>query len=77
MLNDNSTFKVEIEKLSKQLAERDDMIWDLKSKLDYERKNAKWVQTDKVKRITERNEFEDFFLQCVEEVRKDIVKRKS
>ena len=53
------------------------MVWDLRSKLDVERKSSKWVKTDKVKRLIERTDLEDFFLQCIEEVKKDILKRKE
>ena len=35
------------------------------------------MQSEKVKRVMERNELEDFFLQCVEEVRKDILRRRQ
>ena len=52
------------------------MIWDLRNKLDFERKNSKWAQSQKANRMVERTDLEDFFLQCVEEVRKDILKRR-
>jgi hypothetical protein len=50
---------------------------DLRQKLEFERKNSKWAQSDKAKRLIERSELEDLFLACVEEVRKDIVKRRA
>ncbi len=52
------------------------MIWGLRSKLDEERKKAQWTRSDKIKRVMERNELEDFFIECVDEVRKDIHRRK-
>jgi len=35
------------------------------------------MRAEKVNFMMQRNELEEFFLQCIEEVRKDIVKRKS
>jgi hypothetical protein len=55
-----------------KLDERDNMIWGLRCKLEHERKSAQWTKSDKIKRVMERNELEDFFLECVEEVRKEI-----
>jgi hypothetical protein len=52
-------------------------IRHLKNQIDAEKKNAKSLRADKVNFMMQRNELEEFFLQCIEEVRKDIVKRKS
>lgn len=68
---------LELSEVKAKIDERDNMIWDLRAKLDNERKSAKWTKNDKLNRVIERNELEDFFLECVDEVRKDIVKRKS
>ncbi len=57
--------------------DRDAQIYELRSKLEQERKQNKWTKTDKVKRVMERNELEEFFVECVEEVRKDILRRKN
>lgn len=54
-----------------------DTIKHLKSSIDVEKKHARSLKADKVNFLTQRNELEEFFLQCIEEVRKDIVKRKS
>ena len=35
------------------------------------------MRADKVNFMTQRTELEEFFLQCIEEVRKDIIKRKT
>ena len=53
------------------------MIWELRAKLDNERKSGKWAQSEKANKLTQKNELEDFFLECVEEVRKDIAKRRA
>jgi hypothetical protein len=52
-------------------------IKHLKNQIDMEKKNARSLRADKVNFTTQRNELEEFFLQCIEEVRKDIVKRKT
>lgn len=52
-------------------------IRHLKNQIDTEKKNARSLRADKVNFMMQRNELEEFFLQCIEEVRKDIVKRKS
>lgn len=35
------------------------------------------IRAEKVNFMTQRNELEEFFLQCIDEVRKDIQKRKN
>jgi len=35
------------------------------------------MRAEKVNFLSQRNELEEFFLQCIEEVRKEIVKRRS
>ena len=52
-------------------------IRHLKNTIDSEKKNARSLRAEKVNFMMQRNELEEFFLQCIEEVRKDIVKRKS
>ena len=52
------------------------MIWGLRAKLEEERKKSQWVRSDKIKRVMERNELEEFFIECMDEVRKDIQRRK-
>jgi len=42
-----------------------------------EKKNSRALRAEKVNFMTQRNELEEFFLQCIDEVRKDIVKRKT
>ena len=59
-----------------QLDQRDNMIWGLRSKLEEERKKAQWTRSDKIKKVMERNELQDFFIECIDEVRKDIHRRK-
>jgi len=54
-----------------------DTIKQLKSQLDQERKQMRQMRAEKVNFLTQKNELEEFFLQCIEEVRKDIVKRRS
>lgn len=49
----------------------------LKSQIDLEKKNTRTLRADKVNFMMQRNELEEFFLQCIEEVRKDIVKRRA
>ena len=68
---------LEASDLKLKVDDRDSQIYDLRGKLELERKNAKWTKTDKVKRVMERNDLEEFFVECVEEVRKDVVKRRT
>ena len=68
---------LEVSDLKFKVDDRDSQIYDLRGKLELERKNAKWTKTDKVKRVMERNDLEEFFVECVEEVRKDVVRRRT
>jgi len=53
-----------------------DAIRDLKAIIDREKKASKKVVADKINMSTERNELESLFIECIEEVRKDIMKRR-
>lgn len=53
-----------------------DAIRDLKGIIDREKRAAKKVVADKINMSTERNELEALFIECIEEVRKDIMKRR-
>jgi len=44
--------------------------------LDKERLKSKKVQADRVNESSEKNELEGLFVDCIEEVRKDIMKRR-
>jgi hypothetical protein len=44
--------------------------------LDKERLKSKKVQAERVNENTEKNELEGLFVDCIEEVRKDIMKRR-
>ena len=48
----------------------------MRSQLDKERLKGKRVVADKVNESTEKNELEGLFVDCIEEVRKDIMKRR-
>jgi hypothetical protein len=45
--------------------------------LELERKKNKELRSDKSNYVSGRNELEEFFLECIEEVKKDIAKRKE
>ena len=51
-------------------------IKELRQSLDKERLKAKKAQVDRVNENTEKNELEGLFVDCIEEVRKDIMKRR-
>jgi hypothetical protein len=53
-----------------------DAIRDLKSIIDREREKQKKVNADKINIATEKNELENLFVDCIEEVRKEIMKRR-
>lgn len=53
-----------------------DAIRDLKQIIDKERGRQRKVLGDRVNNTTERNELESLFVDCIEEVRKDIMKRR-
>ena len=48
----------------------------MRSQLEKERLKGKRVVADKVNENTEKNELEGLFVDCIEEVRKDIMKRR-
>lgn len=49
----------------------------VKAQLDYERKNSRNLKMEKAIYYTKRNELEELFLECIDEVRKEISRRKS
>ena len=51
-------------------------IINLKKQLDFEKRNNKDLRTIKASINYERSELKDFFLNCIEEVKKDIQRRK-
>ena len=53
-----------------------DTIRDLKVVIDREKIKQKKQIADKVNMSTERNELESLFIECIEEVRKEIMKRR-
>ena len=53
-----------------------DAIRDLRMIIDREKKAGKRVIADRINMSTERNELESLFIECIEEVRKDIMKRR-
>ena len=53
-----------------------DAIRDLKTIIDREKRSAKKVVADRINMTTERNELESLFIECIEEVRKEIMKRR-
>jgi len=52
-------------------------INNLRDKLKQQKMKTIEANSNKVKYFSDRNELEDFFLNCIEEVKKDIVKRKT
>ena len=54
-----------------------DRINQLKDKLKAQKRKTIEANSDKVKYFSDKNDLEDFFLNCIEEVKKDITKRKS
>jgi hypothetical protein len=83
-LNNNSISIEEYRKIVKEnaeLKEREvkyvETIRHLKNQIDSEKKNARSMRADKVNFMMQRNELEEFFLECIEDVRKDIVKRRT
>ena len=53
-----------------------DTISDLKDQLSKERLKLKRLNFEKIAEITGKNELESLFVECIEEVRKDIMKRR-
>eukprot|EP00743_Colponemidia_sp_Colp-15_P003311 GILK01003576.1.p1 GENE.GILK01003576.1~~GILK01003576.1.p1 ORF type:complete len:525 (+),score=74.49 GILK01003576.1:89-1663(+) len=54
-----------------------EIISHLKGQLEQEKKNVRILKAAKSTFVSEKNELEEFFLQCVEEVRKEIMKRRA
>ena len=53
-----------------------DAIRDLRMVIEKEKKAGKRVVADRINMSTERNELESLFIECIEEVRKEIMKRR-
>ena len=53
-----------------------DSIRDLKMLLERERTRLKKISFEKVSETSQKNELENLFVECIEEVRKDIMKRR-
>lgn len=53
-----------------------DTIKELKSQIEKEKLKQRRFTADKVNENTEKNELEGLFVDCIEEVRKDIMKRR-
>lgn len=53
-----------------------DAIRELKTIIDRERDKQKKVNASKVNQTAEKNELENLFVDCIEEVRKEIMKRR-
>jgi hypothetical protein len=51
-------------------------IKDLKLTVEKERMRSRKVTAERVNENTEKNELESLFVDCIEEVRKDIMKRR-
>jgi hypothetical protein len=51
-------------------------IKELKLTVDKERMRSRKVTAERVNENTEKNELESLFVDCIEEVRKDIMKRR-
>ena len=53
-----------------------DAIRDLRLIIDREREKQKKFNAEKINTATEKNELENLFVDCIEEVRKEIMKRR-
>jgi ribosomal protein L18E len=53
-----------------------DIIRDLKQMLEKERMRNKRMNHEKTNEVTQKNELENLFVECIEEIRKDIMKRR-
>ena len=53
-----------------------DKIVELRRKLEQEKKKVTQEKTKSVTNTIEKNDLEQLFVRCVEEVRKDIIKRR-
>ena len=53
-----------------------DAIRDLKDLVEKEKKKKKTTNSERINTTAERNELETLFVDCIEEVRKDIMKRR-
>ena len=67
----------ENERLKQNQEKSQEMIFTLKSKLKEQKRKTTMANSNKVNYLAEKSDLEDFFLDCIEQVRKDIVKRKA
>ena len=67
---ENKFMKFKLQKLQTNI----DLI---KQQLEVERNQNRELKTEKANVVSNKNELEEFFLECIEEVKKDISKRKD
>jgi hypothetical protein len=53
-----------------------DAIRDLKDMVEKEKRKQKTTNSERINTASERNELETLFVDCIEEVRKDIMRRR-
>lgn len=53
-----------------------DAVRDIKTLLEKEKKESKKIYAEQTNNVADRNELETLFVDCIEEVRKDIMKRR-
>jgi hypothetical protein len=53
-----------------------DAIRSLRATIDRERAKMRLTNSDRVKEVCDKNELEQLFVECIEEIRKDIMKRR-
>lgn len=53
-----------------------DTIRDLRTQIEKEKAKLRKEKSEKVNEVTEKNELESLFVDCIEDVRKDIMKRR-
>jgi|LauGreDrversion4_2_1035121.scaffolds.fasta_scaffold455488_2 RNAse (barnase) inhibitor barstar len=52
IIEENAQLRSEMMDMRRKLDERDTMIWELRSKLDNERKSSKWAQSERANKLT-------------------------
>lgn len=78
---DDFSIQDEVLQENKEMKMREDMyeetIRHLRNQMDLLKKSSVKLKRDKVKFSQDKTDLEEFFLQCIEEVKKDILKRRA